>query len=74
MQQQHQPDIICLNYERSIHPAQYNKHYSACCKLNDEKIVNARHQQIIDLDIELNVEDSELVLELVYRQLDCDCS
>lgn len=60
MKQQHQPDIICLNCERSIHPAQYNKHYSVCCKLNDQKIVNARQQQITDLNNELNVDDSEL--------------
>ncbi len=49
MKQQHQPHIQCLNCDRTIHPAQYNKHYSVCCKLNDDNIANARNKQIAAL-------------------------
>ena len=60
MIQQHEPNITCINCDRSIHPVQYNKHYSACCVLNDENIANPRQQQIFDFNNEVNADDSEL--------------
>ncbi len=60
MKQQHQSDIKCLNCDRSIHPAQYNKHYSICCKSNDDKIVKARNKQITALNNEQTVDNDEL--------------
>ena len=59
MQQQHQPDIMCLNCDRLINPAQYNKHYSVCCKSNDDNIVDARNKQITALNNETNVDNDE---------------
>lgn len=64
MKQQHQSDIKCLNCDRSIHPAQYNKHYSICCKSNDDKIVKARNKQITALNNEQTV-DSEDDVDLL---------
>ena len=61
MKQQHQPDVKCLNCDRSIHPAQYNKHYSICCKSNDDKIVKARNTQITALNNEklVHIDESD---------------
>ncbi len=60
MQQQHRPDIKCLNCDRLVHPAQYNKHYSACCKLNDDDIVDARNKQITAMNNEQLVDNNVL--------------
>lgn len=59
MKQQHQPNVTCLNCDRSIHPNQFNKHYTACCKSNDTNIVNARKRQISELQYAQQNSDSD---------------
>ena len=63
MIQQHEPNITCIHCDRSISPVQYSNHYSACCKSTEENHVNARKQQITDLNDELSVDDSQTVDE-----------
>ena len=59
MKQQHQPYIVCTLCDKSVHPAYYSKHYSACRKSDNDRIIDARKKQIIHLYNEVDVDNNE---------------
>ena len=45
--------------DKLVHPAYYNRHFSACRKSNDDCVIDARNKQIIQLNNEVGVDNDE---------------